>query len=48
VFNNNTQGSPLTGRPKKMVELCTKQTLINAKLQIGNRGKKRSWLGEIH
>jgi len=46
VYNNNSPGSRLIGRPKNRWRNCAKQILINTKLQIGKRGKK-SWLGEV-
>jgi len=47
VLKNNPQGSRLKGRPKNGWLNCV-QILINAKLQIGFRGQKRNWLGEVH
>ena len=44
VFNNNPQGSRLRGRPKNRWWNCV-QILINAKLQIGKRGKKSEVTG---
>ena len=41
VFNNNPQESRLRGRPKNRWWNCIHtQILINAKLQIGERGQK--------
>ena len=31
-----------------MVELCTKQILINAKFKTGKRDPKQGWLREVH
>jgi len=42
IGNNNPQGCRVRGRPKKKPDggIVFKQILINAKLQIGKRGKK--------
>ena len=48
VFNDNPEESRLKGRPKTDGGIVYKQVLINAKFQIGKRGKKQSWLREVH
>ena len=39
VFKNNTQGSPLGGRPKTG-GINVQKIIINAKLQIGKRSQQ--------
>ena len=45
VFNNNPQGSRLKGLLKTDGEIVYKQILINAKLEIGERGQKTELTG---
>ena len=44
VFKNNTQGSPLGGRPKTG-GINVQKIIINAKLQIGKRGQNAELTG---
>jgi hypothetical protein len=46
VFNSDPQGSRLVGWPKTEGAIMYKQTLINAKLQIGKDVKNRTDLGK--
>jgi len=48
VFNSDPQGSRLIGWPKTEGGIMYKQMLINAKLQIGKRGQKQTFIGEVH
>jgi hypothetical protein len=48
IFNNNPQGSRLSERQKTDGGTMYKQILIDAKLQIGQRGQKQRLLGEVH
>jgi hypothetical protein len=47
VFNNNLQGSRLTGRPKTDVGTWYKEISINVILHIGKGGQKAELTGRI-
>jgi hypothetical protein len=48
LFKNNPQESWLRGQQTKDGEILYQQILKNAKLQIGYRSQKPSWIGEVH
>jgi hypothetical protein len=46
VFNSNSQGSRLRGRPKADGGIVYKEILLNAKLETGKRSQKAQLTGE--
>jgi hypothetical protein len=45
VFNNNTQGSRLNGRPKNRRQKCVKVDINRFIIRTGNRGEQTELIG---